>query len=114
MDLNRLLHVSAQQLPIAPKNPASQWDTWPFSSGLEESWAFIVTKGLFIIAIFVVIILFVRWLFGPGGRLAEPWMREEWARQRQEELANLEARYARGELDAASYERRKKKLQEPV
>jgi uncharacterized membrane protein len=97
-----------------PGRPASPWEVWPFSSGGEEPILFVLTKGLFIIAIFAVVILFVRWAFGPGGALAEPWMREEWAQRRQRQLDQLEQDLAEGKITRQRYERKKRKLEKPV
>lgn len=97
-----------------PKTPTDPWQTWPFGEmppGSEDSWLFVLTKGLFLLLIFAVIIALIRWLFGPGGRLAEPWMHESWEEKRQADLAELERKREAGELSEAKYQRRKRKLE---
>jgi uncharacterized membrane protein len=96
--------------PGKETEPVSPWEVWPFSSGADETWLFIVTKSLFILVIFALLIMFIRYVFGPGGALAEPWMREEWETRRQQELADLERLKAEGQVSEADYQRRKAKL----
>lgn len=104
------LRATASMPQDFPSAPPNAWDTWPFSLGAPESTLFMVSKGLFLLAIFVVIVAFVRYLFGPGGWLAEPWMREEWEAQRQAELQELQASFQRGEMDETKYQKRRAKI----
>lgn len=106
------LAMAADDFPFRDATPRpSLWETWPFSQGGNETLLFSVTKGLFLLAIFAVIIWVVRRLFGPGGPMAEPWMRESWEAQRREKLALLEERLAAGEVSPDEYERLRKKLE---
>ena len=101
-------------LQTLPQAPPSIWETWPFGDvppGSEDSWLFVLTKGLFLLVIFAVIILLIRWLFGPGGRLAEPWMYESWEEQRKADLEKLERRREQGLVSEKKYLRKKIKLQ---
>jgi hypothetical protein len=47
-------------------------DTWPFGPGYAEGWLSTVLKFGFIGVIFLLICLFLRLAFGPGG-----WLREK-------------------------------------
>ncbi|MGE4299694.1 MAG: hypothetical protein AB7E47_16870 [Desulfovibrionaceae bacterium] len=54
-----------------------QWAGWPFSyNGYGGGLLPMVAKFLFVAAIFVALILFLRFLFGPGGPLREDWIDE--------------------------------------
>jgi len=72
------------------------WRVWPFNSlGYEGGFWPIVAKFVFIAAMLGGIVLFLRFLFGPGG-----WLREEGWETMQEakarEAAEKEAAEAKG------------------
>ena len=97
-------------LTFSLKDLGPEFDFWPFSMGMNESWLFSVSRIAFMLAIMGAILLFLRLLYGPKGiwrdheldRMAE----EETAR----ELADLEARFERGEIDEILYNMEKKRL----
>lgn len=91
--------------------PQADWRTWPFGYGWSDSWLFVGAKLLFIVLLFALLAYAIRRLFGPGGPLREKWMDEDWEHQRLEKLRELDERLARGELDQASFERKRRKLE---
>ncbi len=89
------------------------WERWPFGPGYGNIMAS-VTRFLFVGIIFLLIILYLRLLFGPKG-----WFRDkeldreaEAARQadRQAALADLDRRLAAGEIDQALHARERDRL----
>ncbi|EGJ48383.1 hypothetical protein [Desulfocurvibacter africanus] len=91
--------------------PQADWRTWPFGYGWSDSWLFVGAKLLFILLLFALLAYAIRRLFGPGGPLREKWMDEDWEHQRQERLRELDERLANGELDRATYERKRRKAE---
>lgn len=79
--------------------------------GSGETWLFVAAKALFLLLVFAALVVGIRWLFGPGGRLAEPWMQESWEEKRRDDLRDLERRRKAGQLDERNYLRRKRKLE---
>ncbi|MEW5774714.1 MAG: SHOCT domain-containing protein [Thermodesulfobacteriota bacterium] len=59
-----------ERIPL-PLAQADYWSTWPFG-GFGETFLPAAARTLFVVAIFAAIAFFLRWLFGPGGRLRPP------------------------------------------
>lgn len=72
--------IQFSTLFLAPRAQAgkSPWETFPFSlPGQDSTIVVIGAKLLFLLLILGSIALLLRWLFGPGGFLREPWMDEK-------------------------------------
>ncbi|MEF2144993.1 MAG: SHOCT domain-containing protein [Desulfovibrionaceae bacterium] len=105
MDLN-LLHFLAQPTPLV-----SGWEFWPFSSGTGEKWLPMLARIGFMLAILAVVAGFLRFLHGPKGILRDKELDIEAEQMRQEELAELDREYQRGDLPESIYKRRKKHIE---
>lgn len=91
------------------------WSRWPFGPGLTGGWLLALTKFLFIGLALAGIILLLRFLFGPRGRLRDASLDEEAKRDRQsrqESLDILRKRFAAGEIDEEEFTRSKRLLEE--
>jgi putative membrane protein len=91
--------ASAQQ-PTGPYYGPHMWDVgwWMFFGPL--------TMILSIAAIIVVVVLIVRWLGGPGHGVAPHWPPGKTP------LDILKERFARGEIDKAEFDERRRVLEE--
>lgn len=92
------------------KDLGPEFDFWPFSMGMHESFLFSVSRIAFMVIIMGAILLLLRVLFGPKGI----WRDHELDRMAEEEaareLADLDARFERGELDETLYNMERKRL----
>ena len=87
-------------------SPTQQpWALWPFGPGASGSVLLILSKFVFIAIILALIILLLRWAFGPGGRF-----RDERSESRERALEALDMRLANGEISTEEYRERKKAL----
>lgn len=89
-----------------------EWRAWPFNSGFGESIFPAIARMAFVTLIFAVIILFLRVLFGPNGFLRDKEMDREAEEERQRELAELEEKFAKGEIDELVYKMKLKSLKD--
>lgn len=89
-----------------------EWRAWPFNSGFGESIFPAIARMAFVTMIFAVIILFLRVLFGPNGFLRDKEMDREAEEERQRELAELEEKFAKGEIDEFVYKMKLKSLKD--
>lgn len=64
----------------------------------------------FVALILGVIFLFLRILFGPGGRFRDKEMDRQAEEMRKREMAELDAKYARGEVSDLEYRWEKKRI----
>ena len=83
----------------------SSWSAWPFGPGTSGSVLLILSKFLFIAVVLALIILLLRWAFGPGGRF-----RNERSESREKALEALDMRLAQGEITPEEYRERKRAL----
>lgn len=89
------------------------WSAFPFGPGFTGSWLLAICKFLFIGLILALIMVVLRWLFGPKGFLRDKELDREAAgerKSRQEAGKILDQRLARGEISPEEYARRKKAL----
>ena len=91
----------------------SEWSTWPFGPGYSEGWLITVTKFLFIGAVFGVICLFLRVLFGPGGRLRPKEFgvgHIEERKRKKKAVAELKRRRKNGQISALEFFEQRKRI----
>lgn len=105
MDLSPLHFLS--QASAVPTG----WEFWPFSSGYGEKWLPLIARIGFMVAIFALIALFLRVLYGPKGIFRDKEMDREADELRRQELAELEAEFSRGEWTQGQYRRRKRHIE---
>lgn len=100
--------VSSLALSILGRYESNpHWDHWPFGPGYGDFWASAL-KMLFVAAILGVIIIFLRFLFGPNGRFRDPDLDREAAEMREKELQILENEFKNGEISELDYKFKKK------
>ncbi|WP_320169558.1 SHOCT domain-containing protein [Maridesulfovibrio sp.] len=85
------------------------WDHWPFGPGYGDFWASAL-KMLFVAAILGAILLFLRVLFGPNGKLRDPELDREAAEMREKALQELEEELKNGEISELDYKYKKKRI----
>lgn len=75
---------------------SNDWRFWPFDRFYPESWLPLVAKILFVAAILGGMLLVLRKLYGPGGRLREDWVEtiQEGDARRAKERADKKAAIA--------------------
>ena len=71
-----------------------------------------VARLAFVFLIIGVILLFLRLLFGPGGPLRDKELEEEARLETEQERAELEELFAKGEISEAEYKIRMKTLED--
>ena len=92
------------RLPL-PQAAAQPWAVWPFG-GYGETFLPALGRMLFVIAVFAAIGFFLRWLFGPGGRLRPKEFGTDHIAPRQARKARireLRRRAKRGEISMEEY-----------
>ncbi|WFS61116.1 SHOCT domain-containing protein [Pseudodesulfovibrio thermohalotolerans] len=89
-----------------------QWRAWPFNSGYGEHILPAAARMLFVAAIIGVVLLFLRVLFGPGGPLRDKELEEEARRETEQERAELEEMFAKGEISEMEYNVKMKGLKD--
>jgi uncharacterized membrane protein len=105
MDLTPL-HFLAQGSAVP-----TGWEFWPFSSGTGERWLPMLARIGFMVAIFVFIAAFLRFLHGPKGLLRDKEMDREAEEIRQQELAQLKAEFEQGDWTPGQYRRHKRRIE---
>lgn len=88
------------------------WRAWPFNSGYGENILPTIARLVFVIMIFVVILVFLRVMFGPNGYFRDEEMDREADEQRAEEMAALEEEFAKGTMSDMEFQIRKKSIQD--
>lgn len=88
------------------------WRAWPFNAGYGEHLLPALARMAFVILIFAVILLFLRTLFGPGGRLRDPELDREAEEERRRERAELDEQLAKGEISEFEYKMKMKGLKD--
>jgi uncharacterized membrane protein len=85
---------------------SSGWEFWPFGPGYGGGWGPVLARYGFALVLLVLVALFLRLLFGPGGRLRPKEFGTEHIqrrKERKEKLKSLKARRKRGEISPAEY-----------
>lgn len=85
------------------------WDHWPFGPGYGDFWASAL-KMLFVAAILGVIIIFLRYLFGPNGRFRDHEMDREAEEMRVKALQQLDEDLKNGKITELDYKFMKKRI----
>jgi putative membrane protein len=89
-----------------------QWRAWPFNSGYGEHLFPAIARLLFVSLIIGAILLFLRLLFGPGGPLRDKELEEEARLETEQERAEVEALFAKGEISEMEYKTKMKALKD--
>ncbi|XPV77272.1 MAG: SHOCT domain-containing protein [Desulfovibrio sp.] len=87
-----------------------RWAGWPFSPGYGESWGPTIAKCIFSLFILIIIVAYLRFLFGPKGIFRDKELDREAEETRIAELAQLEEDYAAGRVNDMEYKYRKKRI----
>ncbi|QGY40993.1 SHOCT domain-containing protein [Pseudodesulfovibrio cashew] len=88
------------------------WRAWPFNSGYGEQIGPAIARMAFVALIFAVIILFLRVLFGPKGIFRDKEMDREAAEEVRRERAELEERFAKGDISEMEFNTKMKSLKD--
>lgn len=88
------------------------WRAWPFNAGYGDHLLPSLARLAFVTLIMGVILLFLRFLFGPGGPLRDKEMDREAEEEIKRERAELEAMFARGEISELEYNVKMKSLKD--
>ncbi len=99
--------------PACRSQESPEWSMWPFGPGYSEGWLVTVTKFLFIAAVFGAICLFLRFLFGPGGRLRPKEFgvgHIEERKRKKRAVAELRRRRKNREITAVEFFERRKRI----
>lgn len=88
------------------------WRAWPFNAGYGDHLLPSLARLAFVTLIMGVILLFLRLLFGPGGPLRDKEMDREAEEQIKQERAELEDKFARGEISEIEYKVKMKSLKD--
>ncbi|BDQ32885.1 SHOCT domain-containing protein [Pseudodesulfovibrio portus] len=89
-----------------------QWKAWPFNSGYGEHLFPAVARLLFVSLIIGAILLFLRLLFGPGGPLRDKELEEEARLETEQERAEVDELFAKGEISEMEYKIKMKALED--
>lgn len=84
------------------------WRAWPFNSGYGETMLPAIARMLFVSVIFGVIILFLRFLYGPKGIWRDPELDREADEMRAKQKAELDIEFENGEITEIEYKVRLK------
>lgn len=88
------------------------WRAWPFNAGYGEHIGPAIARMAFVMLIFGAILLFLRVLFGPGGCLRDEEMDREAEEETRRERAELEEKFAKGEISEFEYKMKMKALKD--
>lgn len=105
------MHLDLMRFVCAQKEWG--WAMWPFGPGSGGGfWPTVARYGVSLVFL-LLIALFLRLMFGPGGPLRPKEFGTEHIEERKRrkaELKELKARYKRGEVDAGEYFERRAEL----
>lgn len=87
------------------------WRAWPFNAGYGEQLLPSLARLAFVTIILAAILLFLRFLFGPGGWLRDEELDREAEEERRIERAELDALLAKGEISELQYQMKMKSLE---
>lgn len=79
------------------------WRAWPFNAGYGEHLLPAIARMVFVTLIFAVIVFFLRALYGPKGIFRDKEMEREAEEETRRERAELEERFANGEISEMDY-----------
>lgn len=88
------------------------WKAWPFNSGYGEHILPAIARLAFVTMILVVILLGLRFLFGPGGPLRDKELEMEAEEERRQELEELDKLLEEGEITELEHKVRSKALKD--
>nr|WP_321257452.1 SHOCT domain-containing protein [uncultured Pseudodesulfovibrio sp.] len=88
------------------------WRAWPFNSGYGENLLPAIARLAFITLIMGAILLFLRFLFGPGGPLRDKELEQEAMEETAKERAETEELFAQGEITEMEYKIRMNHLKD--
>ena len=88
------------------------WRAWPFNAGYGDHLVPALARLVFVIIIMGAILLFLRFLFGPGGPLRDKEMDQEAEEERRRERAELDAMLENGEITELEHKVRMKGLKD--
>jgi len=89
-----------------------KWRAWPFNSGYGEQLLPSLARLLFVALILGAILLFLRILFGPGGRFRDEELDREAREQTERERAELKEQLDKGEISEIEYKMKMKGLED--
>lgn len=87
------------------------WRAWPFNAGYGEHILPALARMVFVALIFLVIILFLRFLYGPNGIWRDHELDREADEIRAKEKAELDEQLKNGEITEFQYKRRLKEIE---
>ncbi len=89
------------------------WSQWPFGASVTGSWLLALSKFVFIGIILAVIILILRFVFGPKGALRDKELDMEAKEEenKKEAMNILRKRLARGDISIEEFEKKKRLLE---
>ncbi len=87
-----------------------EWRLWPFGPGYGDTILPAIARLLFAAAILGVILLFLRFLFGPGGIWRDKELEAEAEQERLAEISELKEQLARKEISELEYRTRMRGL----
>ncbi len=88
------------------------WRAWPFNAGYGDHLLPSLARLAFVTIIMAAILLFLRFLFGPGGCLRDEELDREAEEERRKERAELDALLAKGEISEMEYKLKMKSLED--
>ena len=88
------------------------WRAWPFNAGYGDHLLPSLARLAFVTVIMGAILLFLRFLFGPGGPLRDKELDREAEEERRQERAELDAMLENGEITELEYKIRMKGLKD--
>ena len=101
--MSQLYFLSQLELP-------TKWTGWPFNSGYGGDWQTSLATYGFSALILVLICVFLRLLYGPGGIWRDKELEREAEEARQQALDELQASLQAGMITEAEYTRKKRAL----
>ncbi|MBN2140160.1 MAG: SHOCT domain-containing protein [Desulfovibrionaceae bacterium] len=88
----------------------SQWDFWPFGPGYGQNWTLTLAKAAYVAVILGLILLFLRFLFGPKGVFRDKELEREAEEEKKKALEELELDFAAGRIEEFEYRLKKRSL----
>ncbi len=105
-----LIDFTHRFLALDLKELGPEFEFWPFSMGMNESWLFSLSRIVFMLIIMGSILLFLRVLYGPKGIWRDHELDRMAEEETRKELADLKSSFERGEIDEDLYDLEKKRL----
>jgi len=89
-----------------------QWRAWPFNAGYGDHILPAIARMAFVTSIFAAIIIFLRVLYGPKGIFRDKEMDREAEEETRRERAELEEKFANGDISEIEYKIKMKALKD--